>query len=178
MSPEFTTAVPAVTAAERRAVGHVVVEDVGPRCCKRRNCTGAASRADGLIVVLAGSSSNESGGLRTARHLLNRDVRVVLDREPGDPDLVVDALVGYGLPGPLWGGWPTSSAISTTSASNRPSLPGRRCPRVAEDQLARGWRGRPRGHQPPTGHSRTRRRREDVQPFGDGWRVRLTAMER
>lgn len=103
MSPEFTTAVPAVTAAERRAVGHVVVEDVGPRCCKRRNCTGAASRADGLIIVLAGSSSNESGGLRTARHLLNRDVRVVLDREPGDPDLVVDALVGYGLPGPLWG---------------------------------------------------------------------------
>lgn len=107
MSPEFTTAVPAVTAAERRAVGHVVVEDVGPRCCKRRNRTGrargAASRADGLIVVLAGSSSNESGGLRTARHLLNRDVRVVLDREPGDPDLVVDALVGYGLPGPLWG---------------------------------------------------------------------------
>jgi hypothetical protein len=27
----------------------------------------------------------------------------VLDREPSNPDLVVDALVGYGLSGPLWG---------------------------------------------------------------------------
>lgn len=75
-------------------------------------------------AILAGAGGNGGGGLAAARHLLNHgvDVAVVLDRVPGDlsgapatqwrlldamgvarresvpdADLVVDALVGYGL---------------------------------------------------------------------------------
>lgn len=88
---------------------------------------------DGSIVVLAGSGGNGGGGLACARHLANREipVTVILDREPTElegvvasqyelldrmgvtirtdistvdtPALVVDALVGYGLEGPLRG---------------------------------------------------------------------------
>lgn len=84
-------------------------------------------RDDGRIVILAGGGGNGGGGLACARHLSNRDVpiRVVLDRDPeeldgaaaqqyrildaegielaADPeqleaiDLIVDALIGYGL---------------------------------------------------------------------------------
>lgn len=89
--------------------------------------------AEGPVTVLAGSGGNGGGGLAAARHLDNRDidVRVVLDRSPADLDgaaaaqhgilaemdvpvaagadalgtrpVVVDALVGYGLSGPLRG---------------------------------------------------------------------------
>ena len=87
---------------------------------------------DGPVTVLAGNGGNGGGGLCCARHLANRgvDVRVVLDRAPEalsgpsahhhatlaamdcpvavgpasvDTPLVVDALVGYGLAGPLSG---------------------------------------------------------------------------
>jgi NAD(P)H-hydrate epimerase len=85
------------------------------------------------VTVLAGPGGNGGGGMAAARHLANRDVdvRVVLDRDPAalegaaaiqhrilsgmdvpvaaDRDsmawsaVVVDALVGYGLSGPLRG---------------------------------------------------------------------------
>lgn len=84
-------------------------------------------------AVYAGNGGNGGGGLVTARHLANAetDVTVVLDRDPSDldgaaaiqhgvveamdvtvtrdpgevdaPDVAVDALVGYGLSGPLRG---------------------------------------------------------------------------
>lgn len=82
----------------------------------------------GTIVVLAGSGNNGGGGLCAARHLVNRGrvVRVVPARsqlgpaarhhletaramgipigsEVGEAPVVVDALVGYGLEGPLRG---------------------------------------------------------------------------
>ena len=85
------------------------------------------------VTVLAGNGGNGGGGMACARHLANRDVpvSVVLDRDPAEltgataqqhaivgamdvpvgvgpgavdaPALVVDALVGYGLTGPLDG---------------------------------------------------------------------------
>lgn len=83
---------------------------------------------EGAITVLAGGGNNGGGGLCAARHLVNRgrSVSVVLatDRlgsaakhhlrtlaamgiepgnEPTDTPIVVDALVGYGLEGPLRG---------------------------------------------------------------------------
>lgn len=88
---------------------------------------------DGPVVVLAGAGGNGGGGLACARHLANRNipVTVVLDRQPADledvvanqyellermslpvhtdvtdletPELVIDALVGYGLEGALRG---------------------------------------------------------------------------
>lgn len=83
---------------------------------------------DGRITVLAGGGNNGGGGLCAARHLVNRgrDVEIVLatDRpgdaaahhlhtlremgvtisdKPGHSLIVVDALVGYGLDGPLRG---------------------------------------------------------------------------
>lgn len=83
---------------------------------------------DDRVVVLAGSGGNGGGGLACARHLHNRgaEISVVLDRPPShlagaaarqwrtvdragvgatvggplpDADVVVDALVGYGLDG-------------------------------------------------------------------------------
>lgn len=83
---------------------------------------------EGSVVVLAGSGNNGGGGLCAARHLVNRgrDVSVVLAKEKNaesvvhhartlarmgvlpsvampDAPVVVDALVGYGLHGPLEG---------------------------------------------------------------------------
>ena len=83
---------------------------------------------EGPIAVLAGGGNNGGGGLCAARHLVNRgrSVSIVLatDRpgtaaehhlrtlaamgirpldEPADVPVVVDALVGYGLEGPLRG---------------------------------------------------------------------------
>lgn len=82
------------------------------------------------VAVLVGDGGNGGGGLACARHLANRgvDVTLVLDRDPddlsgaaaeqfralssmgvpvaeapGEVDLVVDALVGYGLDGPARG---------------------------------------------------------------------------
>jgi NAD(P)H-hydrate epimerase len=90
-------------------------------------------RTDDDVIVLAGDGGNGGGGMACARHLANRDipVSVVLDRDPADlsgaaaqqhailaamdvpvgvgpdalddPGLVLDALVGYGLSGPLGG---------------------------------------------------------------------------
>jgi NAD(P)H-hydrate epimerase len=82
----------------------------------------------GRVVVLAGAGNNGGGGLCAARHLVNRgrDVSVVLAserpgaaaahhlvtlramgveiaEEPGEAPVVVDAMVGYGLSGPLRG---------------------------------------------------------------------------
>jgi NAD(P)H-hydrate epimerase len=83
---------------------------------------------EGEVVVLAGGGNNGGGGLCAARHLANRgrSVLVVLasDRlgaaaehhlrtlaamgitpldDPPDAPVVIDALVGYGLDGPLRG---------------------------------------------------------------------------
>jgi NAD(P)H-hydrate epimerase len=81
----------------------------------------------GDVVVLAGGGNNGGGGLAAARHLVNRGRRVSvalatdapgaapghhlatlveMGITPGDPPnvpVVVDALVGYGLIGPLRG---------------------------------------------------------------------------
>lgn len=82
----------------------------------------------GPITILAGGGNNGAGGLAAARHLVDRGRRVSVvlatDRpgpapahhlstlaemgiqplaEPGDDMVVVDALVGYGLDGPLRG---------------------------------------------------------------------------
>lgn len=82
----------------------------------------------GPVVVLAGGGNNGGGGLCSARHLANRgrEVSIVLASErggaavqhhlhtltemgvaprddPPDVPVVVDALVGYGLSGPLRG---------------------------------------------------------------------------
>lgn len=82
----------------------------------------------GDVTVLAGGGNNGGGGLCAARHLINRGRRVevilgsdrlgpaptrhlktltrmgVIPRsEPGLSTVVVDALVGYGLAGPLHG---------------------------------------------------------------------------
>jgi NAD(P)H-hydrate epimerase len=101
-------------------------------------------RTDGPVTVLAGNGGNGGGGLCCARHLLNRgaDVRVVLDRAPGELSgpaahhhatldamdcpvavgpgnagtAVVDALVGYGLSGPLAG-----TAADLAAAANEAS---------------------------------------------------------
>jgi NAD(P)H-hydrate epimerase len=87
---------------------------------------------DGRVLVLAGGGGNGGGGLCAARHLLNAgvDVDVVLGPDPAEltgaaatqfgvlqemgvspapdesvegADLILDALVGYGLAGPLRG---------------------------------------------------------------------------
>lgn len=87
---------------------------------------------DGRVVVLAGGGGNGGGGLCAARHLLNAglDVDVVLGPAPDEltgaaatqfgvlremglstapgqavesADLILDAIVGYGLTGPLRG---------------------------------------------------------------------------
>jgi NAD(P)H-hydrate epimerase len=93
----------------------------------RELCT----NSDAPVAVLAGNGGNGGGGMACARHLSNRDVpvSVVLDRDPADldgaaaqqhgildemdipvgvgsdaldaPAVVVDALIGYGLSGPL-----------------------------------------------------------------------------
>jgi len=84
---------------------------------------------EGDVVVIAGGGNNGGGGLCAARHLLNRGrnvgVALATDRLgdaarqhlhtlagmgvaptelPPDSPVVVDALVGYGLDGPLRGG--------------------------------------------------------------------------
>lgn len=83
---------------------------------------------DEAILVLAGGGNNGGGGLCAARHLANRGRRVSVvvssDRigeaprrhlgtlsamgitpedEPGEGRVVIDAMVGYGLGGPLQG---------------------------------------------------------------------------
>lgn len=88
----------------------------------------ASVAPDGEVVVLAGGGNNGGGGLCAARHLVNRgrSVSIVLatnhvgdaarhhldtlaamgiapHEEPPDIPVVVDALVGYGLEGPLRG---------------------------------------------------------------------------
>lgn len=99
----------------------------------------------GDVLVLAGAGGNGGGGICAARHLANHglDVAVVLDRDPAalegaparqlrvlretdadvssddpDPDasVVVDALVGYGLAGPLRG-----RAVELARATDRAS---------------------------------------------------------
>ncbi|WP_247006077.1 NAD(P)H-hydrate epimerase [Halorientalis litorea] len=102
---------------------------------------------DGPVTVLAGNGGNGGGGLVCARHLANRgrEVRVVTDRSPDElegaaahqhgilsamdvpvtvgPDAVpasgpvVDALVGYGLTGPLGG---TAAEMATALADDGP----------------------------------------------------------
>ncbi|GAW49233.1 NAD(P)H-hydrate epimerase [Nocardioides sp. PD653] len=101
----------------------------------------------GSVTVLAGSGNNAGGGLVAARHLANHGVRVEVvvagtlrpgplleaqvraatacgatqTEEPGSSDLVIDALVGYGLTGPLRGrvaelaAWANSLAVPTLS---------------------------------------------------------------
>jgi NAD(P)H-hydrate epimerase len=126
--------VPAVDADGMREVDRVAVEEVGLELLQMMENAGRALAAtaremagEGPVVVVAGGGGNGGGGLCAARHLANNgdDVRVVLDRDPGDlsgpaaaqyrvlretdapvtadadalreAGLVVDALVGYGL---------------------------------------------------------------------------------
>lgn len=146
--------VPAVTAAEMRAVDRVAVEEVGLQLLQMMENAGsslawhARDVADGPVVVVAGDGGNGGGGLVCARHLANRDVpvSVVLDRPAAEltgaaahqfgilsemdvpqygPDdvwddeasVVVDALVGYGLDGPLRP--PASTLVETIQTVGR-----------------------------------------------------------
>ncbi|MFB6206003.1 MAG: NAD(P)H-hydrate epimerase [Haloglomus sp.] len=100
------------------------------------------------VAVLAGDGGNGGGGLACARHLANRGVavRVTLDRPraalsgaaatqarileaadvpvntdpPAEADLVVDALVGYGLVGPLDG--PAADLAAAADAMDAPVI--------------------------------------------------------
>lgn len=105
------------------------------------------ARTDGGVTILAGNGGNGGGGLCAARHLANRGVgvRVVLDRPSADltgpaahhhatlsamgvpvevgtdefdGDTIVDALVGYGLDGPLSG--TTGKLAAAASAASGP----------------------------------------------------------
>ncbi|GAB3257836.1 NAD(P)H-hydrate epimerase [Nocardioides dilutus] len=99
--------------------------------------------APGSVTVLVGAGNNGGGGLVAARHLANHGLRVEVvvtgtvapgslleaqllaalacgvtrTEDPGPRDLVVDALVGYGLTGPLRGrvaelaAWANSLAV-------------------------------------------------------------------
>jgi NAD(P)H-hydrate epimerase len=106
-----------------------------------------APRRDAPVTVVAGNGGNGGGGLVCARHLHNRSqpVRVVLDRPPdeldgaaanqhaildetgvpvavgpdavGETAVVVDALIGYGLSGPVRGSGATLvAAMNATDA--------------------------------------------------------------
>jgi NAD(P)H-hydrate epimerase len=98
-----------------------------------RNLAWHAREMGTEVTVVAGNGGNGGGGMVCARHLHNRDipVRVVLDRPPtdldgaathqhaildetgvpvevgpdtlGNPSVLVDALIGYGLTGPVRG---------------------------------------------------------------------------
>jgi NAD(P)H-hydrate epimerase len=82
--------VPAVSAAEMRAVDRVAVEDLGLQLLQMMENAGqglAAAvrrRSPSGVVVLAGNGGNGGGGLASARHLVNHgvNVHVVLDRPP------------------------------------------------------------------------------------------------
>lgn len=84
--------VPAVTAAEMRAVDRVAVETFGLGLLQMmenagRNLASVVREArSGPVTVLAGSGGNGGGGLCCARHLENRElsVSVVLDRDPAE----------------------------------------------------------------------------------------------
>jgi NAD(P)H-hydrate epimerase len=124
-----------------------MMENAGRRLASTARETATRSPADGPVVVLAGDGGNGGGGLCAARHLSNHGtpVRVVLDRGPGDlsgaaaaqhrvlaaagvpvgtgvdladAGVVVDALVGYGLEGPLRG-----RAGELAAACNRATAP-------------------------------------------------------
>ena len=89
-STESGTRVPAVTAAEMRAVDRVAVEELGLQLLQMMENAGRGlaaavqQRAPSSVVVVAGSGGNGGGGMASARHLANHgvDVRVVLDRDP------------------------------------------------------------------------------------------------
>jgi NAD(P)H-hydrate epimerase len=113
-----------------------------------RNLAWHAREMGEEITVVAGPGGNGGGGLVCARHFHNRGipVRVVLDRSPADlagaaahqhsileetgitvtvgadpigrSDLLVDALIGYGLSGPVRG-----SAADLVAAMNRSAAP-------------------------------------------------------
>ncbi|MFC7059485.1 NAD(P)H-hydrate epimerase [Halovenus salina] len=98
-----------------------------------RNLAWHAREMGTAVTVVAGNGGNGGGGMACARHLHNRDVpvRVVLDRPPadlegaaahqyaildqsgvpvdtgptalGEPSVLVDALIGYGLTGAVRG---------------------------------------------------------------------------
>ncbi|MEF8778319.1 MAG: NAD(P)H-hydrate epimerase [Natronomonas sp.] len=84
--------VPAVTAAEMRAVDRVAVEDVGFELLQMMENAGRIlawhvrdiRNTSDSVVVVAGNGGNGGGGLVCARHLTNRDipVEILLDRPP------------------------------------------------------------------------------------------------
>lgn len=101
--------------------------------------------APSSVVVLAGAGGNGGGGLVAARHLANRGVRVAvsapadrlapvtaeqlvagwkagvhLDGDLATPDLIIDALVGYGLDGGLRGR--AATLVGRANAATAPIL--------------------------------------------------------
>lgn len=143
-STESGLSVPAVTAAQMRAVDLMATEGAGPNLYQMMENAGrnlaltvldslGAAWAEVPICVLAGTGGNGGGGICAARHLANRgaDVTVVISKpedvrpvtrqqlavymdaggrvgQPSelgtlDVGLIVDALVGYQLTGPLGG---------------------------------------------------------------------------
>ncbi|MFB6149449.1 MAG: NAD(P)H-hydrate epimerase [Halobacteriales archaeon] len=83
----------AVTAAEMEEIDRVAVEDVGLQLLQMMENAGRTLarhvrdvRAEGTVLVAAGSGGNGGGGMACARHLANRGVpvRVVVDRSPDE----------------------------------------------------------------------------------------------
>jgi NAD(P)H-hydrate epimerase len=114
------------------------------------------------VVVLAGTGNNGGGGLAAARHLRNRgvEVGVVLSGQPpggsvgarqlvaaeaagveilsspGEPDLVIDALVGYGLEGELTG---RAQELSTWALGRRTPVLSLDAPSGLDVDLGTSW---------------------------------------
>lgn len=209
--------------AEAVGVGVLQMMEHAGRNLARAASEAAREYDAGRVTVLAGNGGNGGGGLCAARHLLNRDrdVAVLLDRPAGDltgaaatqwavlaamgvepadesaldaPGLVVDALVGYGLDGPLRGraaelvarlgdaGAPVlsldvpSGADATTGDRPGPAVEPERTLTLAlpkaglvndAGRVTLADIGLPRVVYERAGVDGR------VRPFGDGWRVRL-----
>ncbi len=142
---EFVTdtgvTVPAIDTDQMREVDRVAIEETGPDLYQMMENAGrnlATLAMDILgdkwdkanILVMSGLGGNGGGGISAARHLANRNAKVMLslsnpdrlgevpsfqyeifksttgkvfdleDIDPEDIDLIIDALIGYSLKGP------------------------------------------------------------------------------
>ncbi|MEF8842066.1 MAG: NAD(P)H-hydrate epimerase [Haloarculaceae archaeon] len=111
--PAFRTpggrGVPSVTAAEMREVDRVAVKEVGVSLLMMMEHAGRSLADplrgyDGRVVVLGPDTTELTGAAATQFGVLREmGVSPAPDGAVARADLVVDALVGYGLSGPLRG---------------------------------------------------------------------------